>query len=172
MERMEAAQSERDSRIKDSKHTHIVLGFHSTPRLSEKVSDKLYHAFSMLNTVNIQLWCMYMYNVHVCVCVHCRWLSLVRKDQWLPVCLLPANQMDPLRGTLYLVMSKSGISYTATVTPQHVPQSVMWYSAKSMFTALLVHFVRCVSEDNGMAEGDSESTTTLQGVLQQRNFLK
>jgi Ca2+-binding EF-hand superfamily protein len=99
MERMEAAQSERDSRIKDSKHTHIVLGFHSTPRLSEKMAE------------------------------------FGEKRPVAPSLPAAGKPNGPTQG--YSVLSHE-----------------------------------CVSEDNGMAEGDSESTTTLQGVLQQRNFLK
>lgn len=56
-EQMRAAQTERKSRIEDNKHTHLVLGFDSTPPLSEKVS-------SAINT--------YMYRKKfngVCVCV-------------------------------------------------------------------------------------------------------
>ena len=40
-ERTRAAHSERTSRIQDNKHTHLVLGFHSSPPLSEKVSNTL-----------------------------------------------------------------------------------------------------------------------------------
>ena len=39
---MREAQTERNSRIKDSKQTHIVLGSDSVPKLSEKVSVKLF----------------------------------------------------------------------------------------------------------------------------------
>ena len=37
-ERVREALQERSSRIRDSKQTHIVLGFDSAPQLSEKVS--------------------------------------------------------------------------------------------------------------------------------------
>ena len=52
-EQMRAAQTERKSRIEDNKHTHLVLGFDSTPPLSEKVS-------SAINTYMYTQWCVYV----------------------------------------------------------------------------------------------------------------
>ena len=38
--RIRAAQTERTSRIRDNKQTHLVLGFDSLPPLSEKASNR------------------------------------------------------------------------------------------------------------------------------------
>ena len=89
---MREALEERNSRISDSKQTHIVLGFHSVPKLSEKVSRN--------SPLHLSRLCLCY-----CVCAQ-RWQSLKGRGQWILDSLRLANPMDLHRDTLFSVTSE------------------------------------------------------------------
>ena len=133
-ERVREAVMERSSRIRDSKQTHIVLGFDSAPKLSEKVRTPSLYALIFLGFCD-------------------RWRSMERKELWIQVFLRLANPMDPLRDTL------------SSVTSEPLLNSLITYTHRRYF--------RCGAVDGGQSvEEDDETLSVLQGVLQQRNFLK